>query len=181
MSNTQSDSGLSRRALFKYGLLGSLAIAAGVGIGSSVGFFNESALAPGMRVLRVRDLYFLRALLPTLLKDAASPDEMTDAVEKTLSGMDYSLSHLSPAVQGLTNQLMASLSLPLSRVPLTGIWGRWNSTNDAELQQFLQRWRQSSVALLKMGHNSLLQLSLMGWYGNPTAWTQCGYPGPPTI
>jgi len=181
MPDTHRHGVLSRRALFKYGLLGTAAIALGVGGISSIGFFRESDLAAGMRILRERDLHFLRALIPVLLEDAVSKSDMPQAVEQTLSGMDYSLSHLSPAMLALTEQLLVTLSLPLSRAPLSGIWGRWDSASREDIRAFLQSWQNSPLPLLKMGYNSLLQLVPMGWYGNPDAWQHCGYPGPPKI
>jgi len=181
MPDTHHHGGLSRRALFKYGLLGTVAIIAGAGGISSIGFFRESNLAAGMRILRERDLHFLRALIPALLQDAVSAQAMPQAVEKTLRGVDYSLSHLSPAMLALTEQLLVTLSLPLSRAPLSGIWGRWENASTEDIQHFLQRWQNSPLPLLKMGYNSLLQLIPMGWYGNPDAWQHCGYPGPPKI
>jgi len=181
MPETQSQAGLSRRALFKYGLLGALGIAAaGAGV-SSIGFFQESALAPGLKVLRERDLHFLRALIPALLEGAVSAKDMPQTVEKTVRGMDYSLYHLSPEMLALTGQLLVTLSLPVARAPLSGIWGRWENASAADMRAFLKRWQESPLALLKMGHNSLLQLVAMGWYGNPDAFAQCGYPGPPNI
>jgi len=180
MLESKTNGGLSRRALFKYGLLGAAALAAGGGI-SSIDFFRESALAAGMRILRERDLHFLRAIIPVLLQGAVSADEMPKTVEQTLHGMDYSLSHLSPAMLALTEQLMVTLSLPLSRAPLSGIWGRWENASPEDIRRFFKRWQNSPLALLKMGHNSLLQLVPMGWYGNPASWQHCGYPGPPNI
>jgi len=181
MPDTKRNAGLSRRSLFKYGLLGSLAVVTGVGGGSSIGFFRQNERVAGMRVLRQRDLYFLRALIPALLQDAVSAREMPQAIDKTLRGMDYSLSHLSPAMLVLTEQLLVTLSLPLSRVPLSGIWGRWENVSYKDIHRFLQRWQNSPLPLLKMGHNSLLQLVAMGWYGNAESWQHCGYPGPPKI
>jgi len=173
--------GLSRRVLFQYGLLGSLALATGIGGGSSIGFFRQSDLASGMRILRERDMHFLRALIPVLLQDAVAAEDMPQALVQTLQGIDYSLSHLSPAMLALTGQLLVTLSLPASRAPLSGIWGRWENASSEDMRRFLQRWQNSPLPLLKMGHNALLQLVFMGWYGNPEAWQHCGYPGPPKL
>jgi len=180
MPDTQSNGGLSRRSLLKYGLLGTLAVAAG-GAVSSIGFFRQSNVVLGMHILRERDVQFLRAIIPPLLEDAVNPADMPQAIEQTLFGMDYSLNHLSPAMMALTEQLLVSLSLPASRAPLTGIWGRWENASSEDIRRFLQRWQNSPLSLLKMGHNSLLQLVSMGWYGNAAAWPHCGYPGPPKI
>jgi len=180
MPENKTNAGLSRRALFKYGLLGAAVLAAG-GAVTSIDFFRGSDLAAGMRILRERDVHFLHALIPVLLEDAVSDSDMPQAIEQTLRGMDYSLSHLSPAMLALSEQLLVTLSLPLSRAPLSGIWGRWDNASHKDIRAFLQSWQNSPLPLLKMGYNSLLQLVSMGWYGNAAAWQHCGYPGPPSI
>ena len=69
----------------------------------------------------------------------------------------------------------------VTRGPLTGIWGSWEKTSADDIRHFLDRWQNSSLGLLKMGHASLLQLVMLAWYGNPDSWGHCGYPGPPTV
>jgi len=73
------------------------------------------------------------------------------------------------------------LTQPLTRGPLTGIWGDWRQASDDELRAFLNRWQNSSLALLRQGHASLLQMTLMAWYACPASWAHCGYPGPPAV
>jgi hypothetical protein len=76
----------------------------------------------------------------------------------------------------LTRQLFDVLSMPLTRGPLTGIWGSWEKPA-RQVTAFLQRWQDSSLNLLRMGHASLLQLVQMAWYERPESWAACGYPG----
>ena len=98
-----------------------------------------------------------------------------------LRSLDYKLAALSPEMLKLTRQLFDVLSLPLTRGPLTGIWGAWAQAAPAQVEAFLQRWQGSSLNLLRMGHASLLQLLQMAWYERPESWAACGYPGPPKI
>ncbi|MNP75584.1 hypothetical protein D3C76_1726620 [compost metagenome] len=81
----------------------------------------------------------------------------------------------------LTRQLFDVLALPVTRGPLTGIWGSWDSASNEQIAAFLRRWENSSLNLLNMGHASLLQLLQMAWYEMPESWAQCGYPGPPKV
>ena len=81
----------------------------------------------------------------------------------------------------LTIQLFDVLAMGVTRGPLTGIWGSWENTSADDIRHFLDRWQNSSLGLLKMGHASLLQLVMLAWYGNPDSWSHCGYPGPPTV
>lgn len=169
---------LDRRAVLKLGL-GASALLAVAGLGASLGGCSKAAPANGFAVLRDSDLPFLHALIPVLL--AGSTSAMPAAVEQTLQGLDNSLGHLSPPMLKLTQQLFDVLTLPVTRGPLTGVWGSWQQASPQQIEAFLHRWQGSSLNLLRQGHASLLQLVMMAWYGRPQAWAHCGYPGPPTV
>ncbi|NIF25623.1 twin-arginine translocation pathway signal protein [Pantoea sp. Tr-811] len=153
-----------------------LSLGASVFLGS-VSLVGCSAQSPadGYRVLRDDDLPVLKALIPVVLAGTSA----TAAV--VLRSLDHTLAALSPEMLKLTRQLFDVLSLPLTRGPLTGVWGAWEQASADQVTAFLQRWQDSSLNLLRMGHASLLQLLLMAWYECPQAWAACGYPGPPNI
>jgi hypothetical protein len=181
MHNTTLDAPqLSRRSLLRVGLLGS-AFLAGAGLTASLSGCSASRPHAGFAVIRSSDLAFLQALIPVMLEGAIAPEKMPQAVAGTLESLDYSLNHLSPAMLKLTVQLFDVLALPLTRGPLTGVWSSWQHASPADVQAFLERWQNSSIGLLKMGHASLLQLVMMSWYGRAESWAHCGYPGPPTV
>ncbi|MGF6693616.1 hypothetical protein M2318_003699 [Metapseudomonas resinovorans] len=181
MSETTFDApGLSRRNLLKVGLFGS-AFLATVGVTASLTGCSASVPAGGFAVLRDSDLPFLRALVPVMLEGAVPGEKMAQAVDSTLQSLDYALHRLSPEMLKLTQQLFDVLALPVTRGPLTGVWGSWEKASAQDIRDFLTRWENSSIGLLKMGHASLLQLVLMAWYGRPESWVHCGYPGPPAI
>ena len=161
---------MHRRDLLRFSL-GASALLAGV---SLVGCSAQTA-ATGYQVLRDDDLPLLRALIPVVLAG-------TQAAEiPVLRSLDHKLAALSPEMLTLTRQLFDVLSLPLTRGPLTGVWGAWAKASPAQVTAFLQRWQDSSLNLLRMGHASLLQLLQMAWYERPESWAACGYPGPPKI
>ncbi|WP_152219428.1 twin-arginine translocation pathway signal protein [Pseudomonas sp. SCB32] len=172
--------GLSRRGVLKVGLLGG-AFLATAGVTATLSGCSASAPANGYKVLRDSDMPFLRALIPVMLAGAVPAERMADAVKGTLESLDFSLNRLSPEMLKLTVQLFDVLALPITRGPLTGIWGSWDNASAADVKHFLERWQNSSISLLKMGHSSLLQLVLMAWYGRPESWGHCGYPGPPKV
>ena len=116
-----------------------------------------------------------------MLDGAVPVAQMPGAIDGTLQSLDYSLDHLSPELLKLTQQLFDVLALPITRGPLTGVWGSWDKASADDVRQFLARWQDSSIALLRMGHESLLKLVMMAWYSRQEAWAHCGYPGPPTI
>jgi len=180
MPTPTSPHALSRRGLLKIGLLGSVALAGAGLLGSIAGCSAERA-APGLAVLRDSDLPMLQRLTALLLDGAVAPQDMPKAVQGTLASLDQGLAYLSPAVSKQVSQLFDLLSLPVTRGPLTGIWGGWEQAQDSEMRAFLQRWENSPIALLRQGHASLLQMVLMAWYGREESWEHCGYPGPPAI
>nr|WP_232099924.1 twin-arginine translocation pathway signal protein [Pseudomonas putida] len=151
--------------------LGASAFLAGA---SLVGCSAQTA-ASGYQVLRDDDLPLLRALIPVVLAGTQAFEHLV------LHSLDHKLAALSPEMLKLTRQLFDVLSLPLTRGPLTGVWGAWAQASPAQVTAFLQRWQDSSLNLLRMGHASLLQLLQMAWYERPESWTACGYPGPPKI
>lgn len=161
---------MQRRDLLKFGFAASLLLSATSLVGCT-----EQAPSGGYQVLREGDLPLLQALIPVVLAGtAATPDVV-------LRSLDGKLAALSPAMLTLTRQLFDVLTLPLTRGPLTGVWGSWGDASGAQVGGFLERWRTSSLDLLRQGHASLLQLLLMAWYERPQAWAACGYPGPPKV
>ncbi|MEB0044015.1 MULTISPECIES: twin-arginine translocation pathway signal protein [unclassified Pseudomonas] len=181
MSPSLSDTpALSRRGLLKFSL-GASAFLATAGLGASLSGCSSSVAANGFSILRSSDLLFLRALIPVMLDGAVSVSNLSIAVEDTLKALDNSLNHLSPEILKLIQQLFDVLLMAVTRGPLTGIWGSWENAGADDIRHFLDRWENSSLSLLKMGHSSLQQLVMMAWYSRAESWAHCGYPGPPTV
>lgn len=171
---------IGRRSLLKIGLLGGTVLATA---GVTVALVDRFASAPaeGYQALRPADLPVLAALVPVMLEGAVELPRLADASAATVQGLDHQLAHLSPEMLKLTRQMLDVLALPVTRGPLTGIWGGWETASPEAVRNFLTRWENSSLALLRMGHASLLQLVMMAWYARPESWARCGYPGPPTV
>ena len=161
---------MHRRDLLRFSLGASIFLSATGLVGCTA-----QTSAQGYQLLRDDDLPLLRALIPVVLAG-------TQAAETwVLHSLDHKLAALSPEMLKLTVQLFDLLSLPLTRGPLTGVWGAWEQASATQVTAFLQRWQDSSLNLLRMGHASLLQLLQMAWYERPESWAACGYPGPPKI
>lgn len=161
---------MHRRDLLRFSLGASVFL----GTASLIGCSKQTPSAD-YQVLRDDDLPLLRALIPVVLAGTQATEALV------LHSLDGKLAALSPAMLKLTRQLFDVLSLPLTRGPLTGIWGSWNEASNTAVEVFLARWGGSSLNLLRQGHASLLQLLSMAWYERPEAWAACGYPGPPKI
>lgn len=171
---------LSRRGALKIGLAAS-ALLTTVGLSASLTGCSSNVSARGFSVLRCSDLVFLRSLIPVMLTDSVTAHAMPSATDATLYQLDCNLNHVSPALLKLTLQLFDVLTMPVTRGPLTGVWESWESTSAEQIERFLQRWQNSRLSLLRMGHGSLVQLVMMSRYEKPESWASCGYPGPPTV
>ncbi|NBF17195.1 MULTISPECIES: twin-arginine translocation pathway signal protein [Pseudomonas] len=171
---------LSRRGVLKVGLWASAFLTC-AGLGASLSGCSPGSSASGFALLRSSDLTFLRALIPVMLAGSVGAPAVPGAADATLHQLDHNLAHLSPELLKLTRQLFDVLAMPVTRGPLTGVWGGWESASPEQIQDFLQRWQNSSLNLLRMGHGSLVQLVMMSWYERPESWAGCGYPGPPKI
>lgn len=171
---------LSRRGALKFGLTTSVLLTT-AGLGASLSGCSSSHSARGFSTLRSSDLVFLSALIPVMLNASVPQQAIPGATDATLCQLDSNLHHLSPALLKLTRQLFDVLAMPVTRGPLTGVWGSWQSASPEQLRHFLKRWQNSNVSLLRMGHGSLVQLIMMSWHGKPDSWATCGYPGPPTV
>ena len=171
---------LSRRGLLKFSLGSSLFLTT-AGLGASLSGCSPSQPAHGLMALRENDLPLLRSLIPVMLDGAVTAGQLLAASDATLRNLDTGLAHLSPPMLKLAHQLFDVLTLGVTRGPLTGIWGSWENARAEDIRQFLARWQDSSLDLLRQGHSSLLQMVMMAWYSRPEAWAHCGYPGPPSI
>jgi hypothetical protein len=181
MNNSLSENPrLSRRGLLKIGLCAG-AFLSTVGLTASLTGCSASTPASGFAVLRSSDLPFLRALIPVMLKGGTGDVVRPNAIAGTLQSIDASLDRLSPEMLKLMHQLFDVLALPVTRGPLTGVWGGWENAGPLQITAFLDRWKNSALSLLRMGHSALLQLVTMAWYSRPESWAHCGYPGPPVV
>lgn len=172
--------GISRRNALKLGA-GATAFLATAGLTGSLSGCSRSSAVAGFSVLRASDLPFLRAAIPVMLGGALKGRSLPDVIDQTLHSLDHGLARLSPEMLKLTQQLFDVLAMAITRGPLTGIWGGWETADADSIRSFLERWKNSSLNLLRQGHSSLLQLVLMAWYSRSDSWAHCGYPGPPKI
>ena len=175
-----SSPGMSRRGFLKLGLVGG-GLLAMAGVTTTVIHWPGTTPAPDFHVLRPGDLSFLEALIPVVLAGALPSDDDTTGTNETLKGLDHMLWYYSPGNRKELLQLFDLVTLPVTRGPLTGVWGGWERASSEDVQVFLGRWETSSIATLRMAHHALLQIIPMAWYSRPVAWSHAGYPGPPTL
>ncbi|MDY0205261.1 MAG: twin-arginine translocation signal domain-containing protein [Pseudomonas sp.] len=180
MPNTTDNVDVSRRGFLKLSATAAATLSV-LSLSASLTGCSSEQPSTGFLVLRKDDLVCLSALLPVLYVSAVAPEQMSSSVHTALQAIDQNLASFSPSMRKLTLKLLNTLNNPLTRGPLTGVWGSWAQASTADIQQFLQRWHNSRFDLLKMGHSALLQLAMLAHYGQPNAWQHCGYPGPPRL
>jgi hypothetical protein len=107
-------------------------------------------------VLRDDDLPLLRALIPVVLAGTRPPTLV-------LHSLDYKLAPVAGNAQAhpATVRRAQHGRDPRAADRHLGQLGQASRAGPA----FLQRWQDSSLNLLRMGHASLLQLVQMAWYG----------------
>ena len=172
------DLAMNRRTLLKVGLLGGAILAAGGLLGRCAG--DRRRPASGFAVLREADLPLLHRLVRCCWTGGscrAHAAGRAGHAEQPRSGPGPPL---ASALAAQVRQLFDVLGQPLTRGPLTGIWGDWSQASDDQLRTFLLRWQNSSLALLRQGHAAAAD-DPHGRYACPNAWAHCGYPGPPAV
>jgi hypothetical protein len=73
------------------------------------------------------------------------------------------------------------LALPPARLAIARVSEPWSQASEADVRACLDRFRGSSLTLLRSAYGALHQLTFAAWYGNEAAWSRIGYPGPPDL
>jgi hypothetical protein len=172
---------MNRRSFLKLGATGSVALAA-VGATASLSGCSETLPVNGVyRVLRSQDQVMLRAIAPVMLKGSLPSefDAQKASIDRIIATIDEALFKLDSHNTKQISDLFTLLTFGLTRGFATGIWSTWEHANEAEIDNFLNNWRESSLGLFNAGYNGLNKLMVATWYGQKEAWTDVGYPGPP--
>lgn len=123
------------------------------------------------------------AVIPVLLAGAlpTAPAARDVALTETLAGVDLAVAGLPVAAQAELGQLIALLALPPVRWGFARVTSPWRDAPPAEVRAFLDRCRDSSLALPRTAYDALHQLTFAAWYGNARSWPALGYAGPPEV
>lgn len=170
---------LSRRSFIAVGVIGAGALAI-------AGWIRRSPpSAPGNAppYLSADGQDILRAIVPVLLAGAlpVEPAPRAAAIAQTLAALDAAVGGLPAAAQAELAQLFDLLSLPPVRLGVARIDAPWSQAAPEQVRACLDRFRGSSLQLLRAAYDALHQLTFAAWYGNPQAWAAIGYPGPPEL
>lgn len=172
---------VSRRTFLKVGFASACLLAATRTLDRSV-FAQEGK--PGsldLKALANKDAELVAALAIGVLKGALPDDPVARqvAINEVVEAFDRTFAGLSPAVQKELQELLSLLTFSLTRRLLAGVPMRWADATEADVSDFLERWRSSRFALLQQGYQALARVMIACWYGNPLSWQKIGYGGPP--
>ncbi len=122
---------------------------------------SESLPTTGQwKALRKSDRVFLTAVAPVMLKGALpeEPKARELAINNMLAYTDAAIFNLGPHNTKQMKELFDLLNFGLSRGLTTGVWSSWDKASDKEIENFLNRWRESSLALFNLAYNGLPSL-----------------------
>lgn len=170
---------LSRRTLLKAGIAGGAVLVLARWLYTTSAPPSLSTPAP-VAALDDRGRGVVIAIAPVMLADALPANDPA-VLHDVVAGVEQAIAGLPPAVRKEIDQLFALLSLAPTRALVAGVWSPWPQASPEAVSAFLDRWRNSRLALLRSGHGALHQLFFAAWYGNSRAWPAIGYAGPPLL
>ena len=181
IKDTSAPQDPTRRSLLKLGLarkdaLGTVAFPDGLaGCHRTV-----EAAAQGYRFLRDADVILFRALTPVVL-EGAMPKDSGDAAIRTreiLRRVDLACLRLDLPAQQQVRKLFDLLNFGLTRRFVAGVSAPWVDASAADIGEFLDKWRNSSIGMFNAGYRVLVKLVVASNFGIPASWPSSGYPGP---
>lgn len=169
---------VGRRDFLRTGLFGAMALST-VSFSALLSGCASAPPAPGLRVLREGDMVVLRALMPVVLDGALPADASRErAVNETLQVLDGLLEASSRAGQQQVRQLFDLMTFAPTRRLVAGLQRDWAEASAAEVNDFLNGWRNSRVGMLRAGYLALTQMLTMSWYLQPRSWAAINYVPP---
>lgn len=183
---------LNRRSFLRTGLggalfLGTVSVTAGLSGCATAPADRLGAVETRMdaryrfRFLTADDIDLFEALLPAILGAAlpGQPGARRRVIAGTVERIDAGIHKFGPANQKELRQLFDLLNFSLTRITIARVWSPWPRVTTGQADEFLERWRSSSIGLFNNGYMALTKISNVAFYGYRENWHLSGYPGPP--
>jgi hypothetical protein len=178
MPDSTTSPRISRRTLLKAGIAGGAGLLLVRWLYTSTAI-SQSTPTPSA-ALDAHARAIVAAIAPVMLTGALPAGDPV-LLQEVVAGVEQAIAGLPPAVRKEIGQLFALLAFAPSRALIGGVWSPWHEAEPASIGAFLDRWRNSRVALLRSAYGALHQLVFAAWYGNSNAWPAIGYAGPPSL
>ncbi|MEO8565297.1 MAG: hypothetical protein ABI541_02855 [Betaproteobacteria bacterium] len=178
MPDSTTSPRISRRTLLKAGIAGGAALLLARWLYTST--TASQSTPPPSGALDGHARAIVGAIAPVMLAGALPAGDPV-LLQELVAGVEQAIAGLPLAVRKEVGQLFALLSFSPTRVLIAGVWSPWHEAAPASIGAFLDRWRDSRLALLRSAYGALHQLVFAAWYGNPHAWPAIGYAGPPSL
>lgn len=172
---------MDRRSFLKLGFASSATLTA-VGATATLSGCSETLPENGdWRVLKTQDRIMFTAIAPVMLKGSypEDPEAQKIAIQKILTVIDSVIFSLGPHNAKQMSDLFMLLNFTPTRGLTTGVWSKWENASESEIENFIVKWRESSLGLFNLGFNGINQLLTAAWFGQKETWSDIGYPGPP--
>lgn len=170
-----------RRDFLRVGVLGAMALST-VSFSAMLTGCASAPPASGLRVLRESDLVLLRALMPVVLEGAfPTDDSRVKVLNDSLQLLDALLVGSSHAGQQQVRQLFDLMTFAPTRRLVVGLEQDWAQAAAADINTFLNSWRNSRIGMLRAGYLALTQMLTMNWYLQPRSWAAINYVPPRVV
>ena len=123
------------------------------------------------------DKLVLSVLIPVFSQGLSSQP----SIEQTIVNIDQAILRLPLFTQDELRELFNLLSNGFGRMALAGVWLNWQKAQTSDIEDFLQSWRNHSLALLQQAYIGLHKLILGSIYSESEHWQSINYPGPLAI
>ena len=169
----------TRRGFMQLSATSTAVLAMGASFASLTGC-TKAPVVSGYKILRSSDLEFITAVAPVILGGSypgrLEPEKARELLLKTVDNLVVTLQEYARSQLVLLFDVMSSAPL---RVAMGGPWADWSDATDADVERFLQGWKNSMIPIKRMGYGSLVKVIAMCWYSQPETFMTSGYPGMP--
>jgi hypothetical protein len=164
---------VDRRRFLKTGLGGAGLLLLG-GTGIALLPTRRVATPPGtLRVLDSRTFQILVAVARRVVRDpGAEPPAIAAYVDELLT-------RVAPETRTDFRRLLLLFENALGGLLLDGRIRPFTRLSDDEQDEVLRRWRESTIAVRRVGYQGLKKICYLAHYAQPSSWPAIDYP-PPT-
>lgn len=166
---------MKRRAFLKRGLFGGAVLALG---GAGLALQPTRHVADPTAPLRVLDARGFQVMAAVAARVLALPGVDAAAVAQ---GADEALSRAAPEAQADLRKVLSLFENALPGLLLDGRARPFTQLDPAAQDRVLEAWRSSRLVIRRGAYHALRKLCFAVYYGDPRAWRDLRYPGPPEL